>query len=193
LTIYPDGGVKRVRIVGRRAVAAAATTSSSSSETFIPVLPLTPEAFEPFGKVIEAYADRNAASRGTKITQANQGTAVKFHKLALVESSYPEDLGATTGLSVYRCEAVKDVGRTLEVKVLERHPYTNQAFIPMGSGGGEAVYVVVVAKSEDGVDRKPDLTTLRAFVANSGQGVMYNTAVWRECFFFRRVESLLTG
>jgi allantoicase len=75
----------------------------------------------------------------------------------------------------------------VELKVLERHPYTNQAFIPMGGGGiqgdealkeaGDA-YLVVVA--HNGADDKPDLSTLRAFVASAGQGITYNTAIWRE-------------
>jgi len=204
VTIYPDGGIKRVRIIGRVAgtLSHGASTSISGSDnvafiasqpsttvqtTFIPVLPITPEAFKPFGQVIEAYADHSAAPGGTKITSANQGTATKFHKLALVESSYPPQVEATTGLSVYRCKAHEHAD-TWEVKVLERHLFTNQAFIPMG---GDAIddgdvlekpgsrYLVVVAKSD--ADDRPDMSTLTAFVASGAQGIMYNQAVWREC------------
>jgi len=71
------------------------------------------------------------------------------------------------------------------VRVLERHPYTNQAFIPMGTGASLSdqlletqgrAYLVVVATNGD--DDKPDLETLRAFVAHTGQGIVYNRGVW---------------
>ncbi|KIJ67988.1 hypothetical protein HYDPIDRAFT_83734 [Hydnomerulius pinastri MD-312] len=210
VTIYPDGGIKRVRIFGTRGESVsgvAASTSaeevvdndeqpaptvkkvaSSATEKIVPVLPLTPEAFAPYGQVIQAYGDHAAAPRGTKITPANGGTASKFHKLALPHSSYPKEIeGATEGLSVYRCTPVTVVDGKVGLTVLERHPYTNQAFIPMGGGGfpgDEAIsdpgnmYLVVVALN--GSDDKPDLLTLRAFIASAAQGIMYNTAVWHQ-------------
>jgi allantoicase len=93
------------------------------------------------------------------------------------------------GLSVYRCKPLADLGEdgTSEVRVLERHPFTKQAFIPMGKGsieGGDgltdpgAAYLVIVAK--DDPERKPDLKTLKAFVATGAQGVMYEMGVWRK-------------
>ncbi|OSD06855.1 allantoicase [Trametes coccinea BRFM310] len=221
ITIYPDGGIKRVRVLGRRATAisedgeapaarapdAIGTDGGSGAATerpeaddaqpsqplsrprglVIPAVPLTPEAFAPFGKVVQAYADVNAVPnpRTTRVTGANQGTATKFHKLVLLESSYPQDAGATTGLSVYRCKPI-DVtpGGEWEVKLLERHPCTNQAFIPMGGGYGVgdalkepgSAYLVIVA--QNGEDDKPDLTTMRAFIASGGQGIVYDTGIW---------------
>lgn len=218
VTIHPDGGLKRVRLVGVRAEsgnngtavadetailnsnetpndtlqpAATISQQTTTNVTSIPILPLTPEAFAPFGNVIQAYTDHNAAPRGTKITPANQGTASKFHKLALPDSSYTGKSGATTGVSVYRCDPLPR-GKEWDVKVLERHPYTTQAFIPMGGAGslgktGDGLdnpgnaYLVVVAKT--GMDDQPDLKTLRAFVATAAQGIMYNTAVWRKSPF----------
>lgn len=120
LTIHPDGGVKRVRIFGTRAEPAPAgapaiaeavagdpqpnSDSQSPPSTHgptLPALPLTPEAFAPFGHVVQAYAD-DATPRGTKITGANQGSARKFHKLAPLVQSYASDAGASPGISVYR-------------------------------------------------------------------------------------------
>ena len=200
VTIYPDGGLQRIRILGRRNAndneniaedvghlgSASAVEESvlavSPTKLVIPVLPLTPEAFAPFGRVIQAYDDATAAPKGTKTSSANAGLAIKFHKLSLVESSYPKDTGATTGISVYRCQplAVSDPG-VIPLNVLERHPFTNQAFIPMGQSSGSgttSTYIVAVAKT--GIDGHPDLSTLRAFLATCAQGVVYNTAVWRE-------------
>ncbi|PCH43791.1 allantoicase [Wolfiporia cocos MD-104 SS10] len=207
ITIYPDGGIKRVRLIGHRArgdaardaepeptvtVPAASDDAVSSPSAplraeraragvVIPALPLTPEAFALFGQVVQAYEDMNAvpSPRTTRVTGANQGTATKFHKLALLESSYPADARATTGLSVYRCKPV-DVADKWEVKLLERHPYTNQAFIPMGAGqeleDPGKTYLVIVALN--GGNDRPNLQSMRAFVATAGQGIMYNTGVW---------------
>jgi len=205
-TIYPDGGIKRVRLIGVRADVSkggrkgTATSSEGTAEIvkpekqtqnrdarIVPVLPLTPEAFVSYGEVIQAYTDLTAAPRGTRITPANQGTANKFHKLALMESSYATK-DATLGLSVYRCQPVQaTMGGFLDVTVLERHPYTTQAFVPMGGGGQEGdevlkdpgnTYLVVVAKN--GADDQPDMSTLRAFMASGGQGIMYKEGQWHQ-------------
>jgi len=201
VTIHPDGGIKRVRIIGTKGLGSASPSKtkqdaglvdvpvaapSSRGATTVPVLPLTPEAFAPFGQVIQAYGDHNAAPKGTRITPANQGSASKFHKLSLLASSYPSDAGATAGLSVYRCNPLEGISNDgiAELKVMERHPFTNQAFIPMGRGSGEGLadpgtaYLVVVAKNA--ADGQPDLSTVRAFVANASQGIVYNTAVWHQ-------------
>jgi allantoicase len=211
VTIYPDGGIKRVRIFGRRIRASSelenanepaaeidASVSPAHKHTtdtgciIIPALTLTPEAFAPFGKVVQGYEDLNAvpSPRTARITGANQGTAVKFHKQALLESFYPPDAGATAGLSIYRCKPIQLTGSgSWEVKLLERHPATNQAFIPMGGSSlGEAVkdpghrYLVIVAPTAD--DGKPDLKGLRAFVASAAQGIMYHTGTWRKRSLF---------
>lgn len=203
LTIYPDGGVKRVRVFGRKdadssvnipldrpedteagntAVKIPAPKVQQAARRTVPALPLTLEAFAPFGQVIQSYPDIHATPHGIKITPANFGTATKYHKLALLESSYPETAGATAGISVYRCQPAKvlysDAGREVDVTALERHPYTNQAFLPMGEESRKK-YLVVVAKN--GEDDKPDISSLRAFVAAGNQGIVYKTAVWREC------------
>ena len=157
-------------------------------------LPLTPEAFVTFGQVIQGYRDVNAVPPNVRVTSANQGSAHKFHKLSLLESSYPEDVQATTGLSVYRCQPIHaKPGGHWDIKVLERHLHTNQAFIPMGpsftnkrdEGLKEAAkgYLVVVA--QNGRDDKPDLETMRAFIATSAQGIVYNTGIWRK--FHRKI------
>ena len=213
VTIYPDGGLQRIRILGRRKTydneniaedvvhpgSAYAVGESvlavSPTKLVIPVLPLTPEAFAPFGRVIQAYDDATAAPKGTKTTSANAGSATKFHKLSLVESSYPKVAGATTGISVYRCQplAISDSG-FVSLNVLERHPFTNQAFIPMGqsSGSGTAsTYIIAVAKT--GTDGRPDLSTVRAFLATCAQGIVYDTAVWREYHYSRDVFTNLTS
>ncbi len=228
VTIYPDGGIKRVRVIGSRvgpvsgvsgsviagqtqvALAEAAAqeievsdisptlaqpfNEGKTSGAIIPALSLTAEAFAPFGQVIQAYSDLNAvpSPRTTRITGANQGTAIKFHKLSLLHSSYPQDAGASAGLSVYRCQPISlDKNGEWNVRLMERHPCTNQAFIPMGgSSAGDALvapgsrYLVIVAPN--GEDDKPDLKSVRAFVASAGQGIVYNTGIWRASQYFAK-------
>ncbi len=197
LRIYPRPHTSRKTWYGKSKDTSKSSNSSQQSQPLsaavIPALTLTPEAFSPFGQVVQAYADINAvpSPRDTRITGANQGTAIKFHKLAPVKSSYPVDASATTGLSVYRCRPIElgDDG-DWAVKLLERHPFTNQAFIPMGgmrSGSGPyndgleipgTRYLIIVAKN--GEDDKPDLKSMRGFVAYASQGIVYNTGIWRE-------------
>lgn len=200
VTIHPDGGLKRIRVLGRKVQPSSSPSLTAAHEvvatplpmstvqsniTMVPVLPITPEAFAPYGQVIQAYASR---PEGIKVTPANAGTADKFHKLTLPNSSYPVDSGASLGISVYRCKPLEDISDGVTIlRALERHPHTNQAFIPMGQGGGEGIadpatsYLVVVAHS--GPDDKPDMKTLKAFVATAAQGISYNAGIWRKCFF----------
>jgi allantoicase len=202
LTIFPDGGIKRVRVFGSKISALGEHLPIHSLESAyssgmavlgmmvkeiypslrqVPALPLTPEAFAPFGQVIQSYPDATSAPRFVKVTPANFGTAVKYHKLSLLESSYPDVLGATTGISLYRCQpaevAKNGTKREVTLNALERHPYTNQAFLPMCQDN-DCTYLVVVAKN--GPDDGPDIGNLRAFIARTNQGVVYNQGVWRE-------------
>ncbi|KAI1462615.1 ureidoglycolate hydrolase [Annulohypoxylon moriforme] len=84
-------------------------------------------------------------------------------------------------------------GGLFEVKILERHPFTTQTFVPMGVGP-ESRYLVIVAPSRapdspdknfpvptgDGLPGRglPDLKGLRAFVATGAQAVTYGAGTW---------------
>jgi len=185
--IYPDGGLKRVRILGRRAedsvmtaesVVVKAVSRGDTEIVTIPVVPLTVDAYKPYGQVIQAYKTDLIPS-GVKVTPANGGTAQKFYKLSPLKSSYPSAAGATTGISVYRCQPLQDTrdGNTT-LTVLERHSYTSQAFIPMGSSNTGDGYLVVVA--HNGADDRPNMKTLRAFLAGATQGISYDPGVWHQ-------------
>jgi len=200
VTIYPDGGIKRLRFRGRKveklsengsikelsdsqqSMSAPSVELAPADSMVIPIVPLEAEAFSPFGRVIQAYQNH---PNGIKVTPANGGTANKYHKLSLLKAFYPSDAGATAGISVYRCQPLEDVvDGKIVLKTLERHPFTNQAFIPMGSGDGEGLndpgcsYLVVVAYN--GADDQPDTQTLKAFLASSAQGIAYNPGVWHQ-------------
>ena len=79
--------------------------------------PLTAEAFAPYGEVVSAGLREGKA--------ANQGTAVRFDWAAELASSRP---GAKPNLAVFRST---QKSLPFEVKLLERHPCSTQAFLPM--------------------------------------------------------------
>lgn len=120
--------------------------------------PLTVEGFAPFGDVVSAGLRAGSS--------ANQGTAVRFDRCAKLESSRP---GATPNLAVFRA-APQPLPFT--VKLLERHPCSTQAFLPLVAG---RVLVIVAPTAADG---GPDLGGLRAFVCTAGQGINYRVGTW---------------
>ena len=115
----------------------------------IRIEPLTPQAFEQFGTVIEA--DPSTA------TEINSGFTTRFH--ALAEASVGDGKAI---ISIFRGRP-----RELNVAMLERHPLGSQAFFPLG---GQA-WLAVVAET-------PDLASCRAFHCQGNQGLQYNANVW---------------
>jgi len=120
--------------------------------------PLTPEAFAPFGDVIQA--------EGHAPRLINEGTCERFDDLA------PVDVLAAGGrplISIF-----KATPRTLpfEVKVMERHPLSSQAFYPLD---GAPFLVVVAAEGDSGI---PWSRRVRAFRAAGNQGVSYRRNTW---------------
>ncbi|KAL7412259.1 galactose-binding domain-like protein [Mrakia frigida] len=219
MTIYPDGGVKRLRVFGNRVGAESSSSSSSksapglsavlptsissllskstSSETTTPspkpatiaTEPFTAASFAPYGTVIQAYPSPSDAPPSVAVTTANAGSAFKFHRLSLPESSYPKGSGEVTAISCFRAtppegfgKEVKGGEREWEVRMFERHCFTTQSFIPMGKTdgdlpkGGEGMLVIVAL---NGADDKPDPSTIKAFLASPSQGLTYNIGVWR--------------
>jgi ureidoglycolate lyase len=121
-------------------------------------VPLSAEAFAPFGRVVTAGLQPGSP--------ANQGTAVRFDFCAELASTRPQ---ARPNLAVFR-----SVPKSLphEVLLLERHPCSTQVFIPMIVSR----YLVCVAPTLP--DGGPDVALLRAFLCGPGQGVAYATGTW---------------
>jgi ureidoglycolate lyase len=122
----------------------------------IPVQPLTREAFAPYGDVIDA--------NGTDSFLTNGGDARRFHRLGVAECNAD---GGQTLLSVFR---VLRTGLPPRVVMMERHPLSSQAFVPLA---GQR-FVVIVAP----IGTPPRAEDLRAFVTDGHQGVNYHRATW---------------
>jgi ureidoglycolate lyase len=124
-------------------------TTEAASYT-IKLEPLAPETFADFGDV----AARPTGMRRRYLPTA-QDNAVDAKTLSLWISS------AATVASL-----------PLRLAKLERHPYSAQTFVPLDPGS----YLVVVCGAR--ADGRPDLDSLRAFVAGSHQTVTFARNVW---------------
>jgi ureidoglycolate lyase len=118
--------------------------------------PLTKEAFEPFGQVIE--------TEGSDHFPINNGSTQRFHQLATVELNRQEDQAI---ISIFKADTLS---YPLEIKMLERHPQGSQAFIPME----RQRFLIVVAPPAD----QPNPNDIRAFISNGRQGLNYGKGVW---------------
>ncbi len=118
--------------------------------------PLTPEAFAPFGDVID--------TRTSEYFHINAGRTRRYHDLAKVETLGDE---AHALISIFVSQPV-EVPLTLEF--LERHPQGSQAFMPLH----EERFVIVVAPPGDEIDPQD----VRAFITDGRQGVNYRAGTW---------------
>ena len=139
------------------------------------VKPLNQEDFAPFGRVIQnptlnrsaqaPAASRNGRSFGTDPEVVNQGTALKYKDVTEMINLYqraPSQRSGRAVMNLFVCTppplaAVEVRGEETpgrpearwSVKVLERHPFTTQTFIPLGLAPAdhESRYLVIVAPS----------------------------------------------
>ncbi|TVY85545.1 Ureidoglycolate lyase [Lachnellula suecica] len=140
--------------------------------------------------------------------QANQGSALKYVDVTLMKDLYasgtPSKQPAKAVMNMFVCAPralVASPSACVEglfpIEILERHPYTTQTFIPLGISESEANqsrYLVIVAPSlsPSPADQAfpvptssdlpgrglPDLTRIKAFIANGSQAVTYGAGTW---------------
>ena len=117
-------------------------------------VPLTREAFHPFGDVI--------AMEGSAHYTINQGFTERFNDLCFMDVATES---GTTNVSLFLGQP-----RTapIAIKLMERHPLGAQAFVPLQ----DRPWLVLVA------DDAHDLASYRAFTATGRQGVNYARNVW---------------
>jgi ureidoglycolate lyase len=113
-------------------------------------VPLTPEAFAPFGQVLQGSGA--ATERKPFASRMHNGRA----------SAHPN----MTWMKVLPASG------PLRIEVLERHPHSNQTFVPLRG----TRHLVAVCPS--GMDGSPILSGLRVFVADGAQSVNYDANVW---------------
>ena len=117
---------------------------------------LTQQGFAGFGDVIE--------TDGRSHYSINAGTAERYDDLAMV------DVAAADGRPVVSiCRAAPNA-LPVHLRLMERHPLSSQAFIPLSS----VPFLVVVAPAGD----KLDLEKVSVFRSNGRQGVNYRRCTW---------------
>lgn len=125
----------------------------SASSRSIPISDLTPAAFEGFGEVIQNPATHDAKP-GLQRVEANQGSATKWLDVTRLNSWYERGQSgkpARVAMNMFVCKPRQLERRNgkevFPVKILERHPFTPQTFVPLGLGKEETstCYLVLVA------------------------------------------------
>ena len=122
----------------------------------IKAVPLTAQAFAPFGQVIE----KSNASTSFAI---NRGRCQRYHDIAQAEICGD---GAHVSIGIAQSESYE---LPLSLDMVERHPLGSQTFMPLAA----CRFLVVVCADQDGVPGTPN-----AFLASGGQGVNYAQNTW---------------
>ena len=117
---------------------------------------LTAEAFAPFGDVIEI--------EGRQSRWINENTSRRFDDLAYVDVL---EAGGRPLISVF--EALPRQ-LPLQVRVLERHPLSSQAFFPLEA----RPFLVVVAEGGP----LPAVSGIRVYLRSGRQGVNFRRNTW---------------
>lgn len=117
--------------------------------------PLTKEAFQPFGDVLE--------TGDVDPRLINFGNTQKFGELSKV--TYDGDGFAQ--ISIYRSRAIE---LPFRIQLLECHPLGSQAFYPLH----QRPFPVVVARACD----NPTAKDIHVFISNGRQGVNLRAGVW---------------
>jgi ureidoglycolate lyase len=122
----------------------------------VPIHPLTRDAFQPYGDVIQVAESRHHT--------INQGWAERYVDMAwldLLEESGQPNVG------IVRAEPRP---MPLRVKLMERHPLSSQMFIPLVP----RPFLVLVAAP----GAPPGPENLVGFKTMAGQGINYARGVW---------------
>ena len=116
--------------------------------------PLTPQAFAPFGDVLQAT--------GTPDRLINNGYCGRWHDMAQLDFGP----GGRAGLNLFKAQP-RSLPYVLDL--LERHPEGSQAFVPMY----ETTWLVTVAEDAGGAP-----VNLRAFLVAPGQAINLHRGTW---------------
>lgn len=127
----------------------APTRSSTPSNRLIHATNLNPLDFAPFGQVIQNPVAHNDLP-GLRKVVANQGSATKWLNITSMTNYYAlarSGKAAKVDMNMFVCKPRELRDGKFDVKVLERHPFTPQTFIPLGLGqeDKDSYYLVIVA------------------------------------------------
>lgn len=144
------------RRVGSSILEMVLKTYDTRDKPVIVTKPLTPKSFADFGDIISADHQIGLKEQSS----ANYGTAIKVHKVSKINNNSSKansGVKAQANWNIFRCSPPLHLfqknsnGETVYLsKVLERHPYSTQTFLPMGVDKEKDAYIVICAKSRAG-------------------------------------------
>jgi ureidoglycolate lyase len=138
----------------------------AAAHSFITTQELTSSAYSDYGSVIGV----NDIMHWITPKPANQGTAKRYNSVTQLINLRPNS--AQANVCLFDCTPHTLINNSeFHCKLLERHEYSTQLFVPMN---GASRYLVIVALGTD----KPDLSTLKGFMATANQGITYKPGVW---------------
>jgi len=133
-------------------------------------IPLSAEAFAPFGDVIEVR-------ESVQHYLINEGNTLRYHDLAQL------DVAAEDGRAIVSIFRSTPLAQPISIKLMERHPLGSQLFMPLC----ETPYLVVVAPKGEF-----DASKLSVFIANGEQGVNYHAGTWHHyCLALEHLSDFL--
>ena len=168
---------------------------------------LTAEAFAPFGTILAPPLPKLVAAipdaPPPNAVYANQRTALKYSDISPFTSTYrlsPSGVPARPTTSLFSCfpRRLRTSGNQslFDVRILERHPFTTQSFIPISaSSPANTKVLIIVAPTLSAPEPSsaltpyfpqynwkqggpPDLKNIQAFLAEPGIGVSYGVGTW---------------
>jgi ureidoglycolate lyase len=128
---------------------APAERSYPEDTEVIDVEPITDEIFAPFGRAIYAPNTRTRLDSSDALVSLRQRAEPSLYTTFVPAATMP-----------------------LEVKLLERHRYSSQTFLPLG----DVDYLIIVAHSK--LDGSPDVSTAKALRVPGDWGITYAPGVW---------------
>ena len=133
-------------------------------------IPLSSKTFAPYGDVIEASDDK-------KIRIINEGNTQRFHDVATLTLNKKD---GNPSISIFRS---KPLAEPITLKVMENHPLSSQAFVPLG----KHPFLVAVAPAGE-----LEASNIIVFLANSFQGVNYHPGTWHHyCLALNEISDFL--
>jgi ureidoglycolate lyase len=126
------------------------------SQIVLQAMPLSAQAFAPFGDVIQA--------EGNPWRWINEGTSQRFDDLARV------DVLEAQGRPLISIFRASPQALPFPVRSLERHPLSSQSFYPLDG----RPFLVIVAEAGS----SPIAHRVRAFLSSGRQGVNYHRNTW---------------
>lgn len=136
--------------------------------------PVTPANFARFGGVVSSKHQLSTAVSSS----ANYGTATKLLQVSPVVNTNKD---AKANLNLFRCSPPNHLieDGLYHSKVLERHPFSTQTFVPMGRPRDEISYMVIVAPPDpEDPQRLPLIDEIAAFTVRGDQAITYGAGVW---------------